>query len=527
MKRRFAVTIHEKYSTLLGALYCFGIYCFDVVYMILFGRAYLDSDMAAEMILSDLLNKSHSILSENWYYSTELRVFEMQWLYRLGLLIFPNNWHLARLFGISIALLLLAVCTYALGRLVLSRRDLPFWLAGLVLSPLCYRYFWFTIFGGYYIPYMVYSLLTIILLLRILKTDSRTRRVLLYLPLCLIAFCSGLNGVRQLMVLYVPLLLACIITRLRSKLFLPGFTSFLFAIGGLMVNTKVLAPRYHFRDYMQCAQWGNGTNSWLESLQQFFYSYGYYQDSNLGHYWDNPIDLFSKRGIALGFGILAGIVVLIAFILVIRNYKELDSVKQFLVLCSLSMLFVIAFTFTYIMGAPHYWIQTLVFGLLILGIATEHLPIKKAGLPYLIPAFIAAIFVVSGAGIVKSSLNIPAHSSPDYEKVTDWILENTDYTVGVSDFWNSDVITELSNGKIDMYTITDLSQRPDASLLYTWLQKVEHKDSFPTGNFFVLYPYHEDMSPYENALSGYPASRIYDDGELVVYGVISTALPSE
>ena len=46
--------------------------------MILHGRSYIDSDTASEMILADLLNQEGSIVSTNWWYSTEIRVFGAQ-----------------------------------------------------------------------------------------------------------------------------------------------------------------------------------------------------------------------------------------------------------------------------------------------------------------------------------------------------------------------------------------------------------------------------------------------------------------
>ena len=60
------------------------------------------------MILADLLNREGSVISHNWFYSTELKVVNLQWFYRLGLLLFPDDWHLARTFGMAIALALYA-----------------------------------------------------------------------------------------------------------------------------------------------------------------------------------------------------------------------------------------------------------------------------------------------------------------------------------------------------------------------------------------------------------------------------------
>ena len=69
-------------------------YLFDLWYQLVPGKWIVDSDLASEMILSDLLNKEGSIISHNWFYSTELKVVNLQWFYRLGLLLFPDDWHL-------------------------------------------------------------------------------------------------------------------------------------------------------------------------------------------------------------------------------------------------------------------------------------------------------------------------------------------------------------------------------------------------------------------------------------------------
>ena len=65
-------------------------YLFDLWYQLVPGKWIVDSDLASEMILSDLLNKEGSIISHNWFYSTELKVVNLQWFYRLGLLLFPE-----------------------------------------------------------------------------------------------------------------------------------------------------------------------------------------------------------------------------------------------------------------------------------------------------------------------------------------------------------------------------------------------------------------------------------------------------
>ena len=63
-----------------------------------------------------------------------------------------------------------------------------------------------------------------------------------------------------------------------------------------------------------------------------------------------------------------------------------------------------------------------------------------------------------------------------YAKAARWLTENG-YTVGCSTFWNGNVITELSDGKIRMYVYdlwTDETPVP-------WLQRTSNLEGLPQG----------------------------------------------
>ena len=65
-------------------------------------------------------------------------------------------------------------------------------------------------------------------------------------------------------------------------------------------------------------------------------------------------------------------------------------------------------------------------------------------------------------------------------EVADWLHEQG-YTRGYATFWQANVITELTDGAIEMWQVEDL-----ASLaMRPWLQKTSHA-SPPEGRTFVL-----------------------------------------
>lgn len=87
----------------------------SICFIALKGRKYLDSDMASEMILANLLNQEGGVLSKNWFYSTELRVFCLQPFYRIGLLIQPHDWYMARVIGQMLCLIATIVSYLYMG----------------------------------------------------------------------------------------------------------------------------------------------------------------------------------------------------------------------------------------------------------------------------------------------------------------------------------------------------------------------------------------------------------------------------
>ena len=53
----------------------------NTIFVCVYGSRMVDSDMSVEMILADFLNETHSIISKDFFYTTELRVFNIQWLF--------------------------------------------------------------------------------------------------------------------------------------------------------------------------------------------------------------------------------------------------------------------------------------------------------------------------------------------------------------------------------------------------------------------------------------------------------------
>ncbi len=187
-------------------------YIWSICYQIVYGQIMLDSDMSSEMVLSKILNDEHSIsgITTSWFYSTELRFFNMQWIYRIGLAIFLHNWHMARTFNMSIAIAILAFVVW-LVFYAIDCSQLGIWAAAMSIFPGGIWYFWMVIYAGHYIPYILITLFSTALIL-MASNDIKKVKSRMYIGIiCLLGIGSGLNGIRQLMVFYTPLILSSLI----------------------------------------------------------------------------------------------------------------------------------------------------------------------------------------------------------------------------------------------------------------------------------------------------------------------------
>ena len=83
----------KKTVQLLPWLWLAAGYILDMWYQLVPGHKMVDSDLASDMILANILNRDHSLLlTHNWCYSTEIKVVGLPMFYRIGLLLFPDNW---------------------------------------------------------------------------------------------------------------------------------------------------------------------------------------------------------------------------------------------------------------------------------------------------------------------------------------------------------------------------------------------------------------------------------------------------
>ncbi len=513
--------LHKVWQA-LPWLWMAAAYLFDLWYQLVPGKWIVDSDLASEMILSDLLNKEGTIISHNWFYSTELKVVNLQWFYRLGLLIFPNDWHLARTFGMAITLALFAAAMLFFVKCAgLGRAGL--WMVGTLLWPFGQHYLVYAIYGGYYLVYTFFYMLVLALVLRSLNADKK-HCALQWVLACVITAVAGMNGVKQLMVFHAPLCLAAAILlvlalhscgktnwkaaldvcRKEVRLLAASLVTAVAAAVGYFVSNAVLSRMYDFKSY-NFIVW-NRDEDWFtldRILMDFFHEFGYENGSGVFHF----------GGIAAAVGLLLGCWMFFCIVRLLLRLDKLERNDKLLVLLLVAMLAVCGVAYTYFHEYYlYFWLMNMPVAIAVMAVEIKTEDFHILGARQLLGVGLAACFTLCAVSTVRQEQEHPYLAHKGLNTAAEWLVDNG-YTQGYSTFWNGNAMTELTSGKLEVWTLQSL----DRDDVPNWLQPKSHLTTDPEHPFLLIDT--ETDGPAENAkLIQYgDCTEVYNDGRYVIY----------
>ena len=513
--------LHKVWQA-LPWLWMAAAYLFDLWYQLVPGKWIVDSDLASEMILSDLLNKEGTIISHNWFYSTELKVVNLQWFYRLGLLIFPNDWHLARTFGMAITLALFAAAMLFFVKCAgLGRAGQ--WMVGTLLWPFGQHYLVYAIYGGYYLVYTFFYMLVLALVLRSLNADKK-HCALQWVLACVITAVAGMNGVKQLMVFHAPLCLAAAILlvlalhscgktdwkaaldacRKEVRLLAASLVTAVAAAAGYFVSNAVLSRMYDFKSY-NFIVW-NRDEDWFtldRILMDFFHEFGYENGSGVFHF----------GGIAAAVGLLLGCWMFFCIVRLLLRLDKLERNDKLLVLLLVAMLAVCGVAYTYFHEYYlYFWLMNMPVAIAVMAVEIKTEDFHILGARQLLGVGLAACFTLCAVSTVRQEQEHPYLAHKGLNTAAEWLVDNG-YTQGYSTFWNGNAMTELTSGKLEVWTLQSL----DRDDVPNWLQPKSHLTTDPEHPFLLIDT--ETDGPAENAkLIQYgDCTEVYNDGRYVIY----------
>lgn len=478
----------------LGAI--IAVVCSYLILIVLnsfWGNHWLDSDMAAEMIFSKLLAEEGRIIATpNWYYSTEFRVLYTQ-LLMTPLHYIIENWHVIRVITNAVFyLLMLGSFFFACKPLKLKKRNV--WLCSLALFvPVSEAVMTHLQMGNTYMSHVILSFVTFGLFLRLCdKEDTSKKKILwgaLYGALTVVL---GLSGVRYLLDLIVPMLLTAIFLWVLGKEFQAfrketnigtlrtlvcsrkteyikfGVLGLVLAGVGYVINALFVSKVYQFQTYdttnfikIQEGVFFDRVQNALGELLQMF---GYIENK--------------------AFLSLRGIVTIVAFVMIVvlayvwkkcmtyRKSEEISSAedqteekRSFTVLfAGISLvLHLFVFIFTTSTMVDRYFIPIAIFFLITIAIYMEWEKVKFDRL--VVGILLIACLIFAGTktyySFVTNDKNETRYEMAEY-------LVDEGYTFGYASYWNSNIMTELSHGALEMANLWSIDSMGD----FKWSSKV-------------------------------------------------------
>ena len=463
---------------------CFAIICFFVAFH---GRCIIDADMSSEMVLAKHLADEDILISPGWWYSTELRVFNTQ-LILMPLFKFFDSWIVIRTLGTAILLAIYLVCYKFLLDSIDCADAFPVSGVFLIL-PVSTVYFVFVVFGLYYIPHICFSFLLMGLMLKI-AANSGKYNVLRCIAMCAVAMMAGMGGLRQLLVYNIPLVVAAGAMsawyliygndpekkKQTDKYLILSLLTAIFAFAGYLINSKYLSQRYSFSSYSSI----NYILPSYERIELIFKEW-------LAAFGFTEGPAFTMRTLYNVACLCLISVTVYAVINILRRTDRYNLGQRFVTLFFVAASFIYS-AFIICTDFAHvgrYCLPVAIFALPVLCIYFCGSVIKDK-LTRLFCAVLCALMLLCCFGKLRNQFQ--TDNTQELRKVTD-MLVSEGYTQGYSTFWTGNMVTELSDGKIEMYILSHYIK--DLDDIYHWLQEKEHAVSIPEGPIFLLFEDYE------------------------------------
>ena len=472
----------------------------------------LNSDDASEMILGKLLADEGIIITKNWYYNTELRIIHTNIVYAFFFKIF-HSWHHVRLFSIAFMYFLLLVSYYWMCSVYKIKKYFALSATVLIL-PFSYDYYEYVLHVGCYLPYLHYTLLILTFSELFLAVSGKKQYFILLISF-LFSIVLGLAGGRELVFLFGPILIASIyliLVRNRlsdaKKYLIYAFIIFLGSIIGIIINSTVLAANYHFMQWNTINFTEFSVTQFVSVISSLLYLFGYEK---------GPLSVSSvfHNFICMSWLILTLCSIIYSF----KNNQSVNPgfVRLSTVYTAMYAIFLVFCCFTDFPLLNRYMISIIILSFPCIALYFDHVHwneiLKKA-----IYFGVVLLTVVSGMLYYGKMWNF---DSKDELRSISKDLVDKGYNNGYATYWNANILTELSYGKIEAWSICsnfrDLLEITSIDSTYKWNQKVTHDTTHPEGKVFLLFTRYEFWN--NNWKNDLPDENIINNStSYIVYG---------
>lgn len=514
----------------VGPYIILGISFLLVVFLNVFCHDHwLDSDMAAEMMFSKLLAEEGRLFATpDWYYSTEFRFLYTHWI--MGPLFrVCEDWHVIRAITNIVSYVLMLASYFYCMKPLRVKKSLVITTSAILLLPFSETMMTHMVMGNTYMFHVMIVFLFFGLYLRLVEGGRKRLfgvELVLFLALALIC---GVSGVRYLLALQCPLVLAAFVYLLKSE----GFKSFR---QNLTENTwgaefrklwKCYAMRYLLYGILGVvgSVAGYGVNVLYVSQNYVFQTYdatnfiAVYQ----GVFFERLQNALGSLLMLFGYipdrGVISlrGVVTLAAFALVavfafvcVKAYKGTFGMRQFvsLFLVISFVLNVFVFVFTTSTMVPRYYLTIFIFALPLLCFYMEQEKVyfDRAVVTLLL---VACLLLATGKTVL-SYMTVDKNAD---KRVVAEFLQNKDYDFGYATYWNANIITELTDGQVEVANVLD----PTGLGYFKWSSPMKYyEDGYAEGEVFLLLTAEEIAEAAESAVVR-NGKVVYEDDVYTVF----------
>lgn len=206
----------RKKTRVIAGIWAFICFAALIAYMAV-AKNYLDSDMASEMILAKMCAHDNVIMHKNWYYSTEIRLINMN----LPMTFFFHFFDSFRLVRTLSSIVMIGIVP--LGFLYCAKqaglKNSAIYFVSILLLPFSTVFFHYGLAGIHYCAYIMAVFFPIGFFFQINNQElSAKKKIVPCIAYILFALFMGLTTIRQVLVLYYPFALACFILWLMDYL---------------------------------------------------------------------------------------------------------------------------------------------------------------------------------------------------------------------------------------------------------------------------------------------------------------------
>lgn len=483
---------------------------------------WLDSDMAAEMIFSKLLTEDgHIVATKDWYYSTEFRVLYTQLL--MGPLFrVTGSWHVIRVITNLVFYGLMLGSYYYFVKPFKLSRPLVVSTSVVLLLPFSETMMTHMQMGNTYMSHVIIAFLFFGMFLRLAGKVEYKPLYRWGTGICFatLSFVCGVSGVRYLLALQVPLVLAAALYLMKSQEFQSFRRNMDPEIGRSLLSCDEV--RYMGLSLLAAAVSvaGYGLNVLWVSKNYVFQTYGatnfiaIYQGVLFDRLQNMLGSLLMLFGYIpdRGFLSLRGLISLTAFVLLavfiycaVKGLRQSRGARCFasIFLAVAFCLNVFVFVFTTSTMVPRYYITILIFALPVLAfyMESEKLKLDRAA----VGVILIGCLLLGTAKTVASFVTVDKNED---KRAVAAFLEQNGYTFGFATYTNGNIITELTEGAVEIANVGD----PQYLDFFRWSSPVRYyEEGYHRGETFLLLTAGE-MTEFAETAAVNEGAEVYDDG---------------